>query len=46
MAAASSGSAKVVRAILQNGGDVNATDLRHNHASHFAAAVGALEVGE
>lgn len=44
MAAASSGSVKVVRALLQNGADVNATDLRHNHASHFAAATGHLDV--
>lgn len=44
MAAAASGSVKVVRALLQNGADVNATDLRHNHASHFAAASGSLEV--
>lgn len=45
MAAASSGSAKVVRALLQNGADVNITDLRHNHAAHFAAMSGSLEVG-
>ncbi|XP_052770216.1 ankyrin repeat and EF-hand domain-containing protein 1-like isoform X2 [Mya arenaria] len=44
MGAAASGSVKVVRALLQNGADVNVTDLRHNHASHFAAANGHLEV--
>lgn len=44
MAAAASGSVKVVRALLQNGADVNATDLRHNHGSHFAAAGGHLDV--
>mgnify|MGYP000066585902 FL=1 len=46
MAAAASGSVKVVRALLQNGADVNATDLRHNHASHFAAAGGHMDVSE
>lgn len=44
MAAAASGSVKVVRALLQNNADVNATDLRHNHAAHFAAASGHLDV--
>jgi len=44
MAAAASGSVKVVRALLQNGADVNSTDLRHNHASHFAGASGHLDV--
>ncbi|KAK3092597.1 hypothetical protein FSP39_004820 [Pinctada imbricata] len=44
MAAASSGSVKVVRAILEAGGDVNALDIRHNHASHFAALNGHFEV--
>ncbi|XP_052275632.1 ankyrin repeat and EF-hand domain-containing protein 1-like isoform X2 [Dreissena polymorpha] len=44
MAAAATGSMKVVRALLQNGADVNAMDLRHNHAAHFAAASGHLQV--
>ena len=44
MAAAQSGSVKVVRAILQNGCDPNILDLRHNHAAHFAAANGHFAV--
>lgn len=40
MAAASSGSAKVVRAILDAGADVNALDARKNHAAHLAAKGG------
>ena len=44
MAAAQSGSVKVVRAILQNGCDPNVLDLRHNHAAHFAASNGHFEV--
>ncbi|KAK3583308.1 hypothetical protein CHS0354_038919 [Potamilus streckersoni] len=44
MAAAKSGSVKSVRAILSNDGDVNALDVKHNHAAHFAAANGHFEV--
>ncbi|KAK7490166.1 hypothetical protein BaRGS_00018511 [Batillaria attramentaria] len=44
MAAAMSGSAKVAKAILEAGGDVNALDARKNHAAHFAAKGGHFEV--
>lgn len=44
MGAAGSGSAKVVAAILEKGGNVNAVDFRKNHAAHFAAQGGHLEV--
>ncbi|XP_076442386.1 ankyrin repeat and EF-hand domain-containing protein 1-like isoform X2 [Babylonia areolata] len=43
MAAANSGSAKVVKAILNKGGNVNMVDARKNHAAHFAAKGGHLE---
>lgn len=44
MAAAASGSVKVVRAILERGADVNALDIKHNHAAHYAAIGGSLAV--
>ena len=43
MSAANSGSAKVVKAILSRGANVNALDARKNHAAHFAAKGGHLE---
>ncbi|XP_076463503.1 ankyrin repeat and EF-hand domain-containing protein 1-like isoform X2 [Babylonia areolata] len=43
MAACASGSVKVVKAIILKGGDVNALDVRKNHAAHFAAGGGHLE---
>lgn len=44
MAAAASGSLMVVRAILEAGGDVNAIDIKHNHAAHYACQSGNLAV--
>ncbi|CAG2211743.1 Ankyrin repeat and EF-hand domain-containing protein 1 [Mytilus edulis] len=44
MAAAASGSVKVVRAILEAGGDVNAIDIKHGHAAHYACQSGNLLV--
>ncbi|XP_033736173.1 ankyrin repeat and EF-hand domain-containing protein 1-like isoform X2 [Pecten maximus] len=44
MAAALSGSVKVVRAILDAGGDVNVLDIQHTHAAHYAALTGGFEV--
>lgn len=45
MAAAASGSARVVRAILERGGDINQTMVRFKtHAAHEAARGGFFEV--
>lgn len=44
MAASASGSVIIVRAILDLDGDVNAIDVRHNHAAHFASTNGHFEV--
>ena len=45
MAAAGSGSAKVVKALLQRGAEVNAIITRSKiHAAHLAARSGALDV--
>ncbi|KAK7103920.1 ankyrin repeat and EF-hand domain-containing protein 1-like isoform X2 [Littorina saxatilis] len=43
MSACSSGSAKVVKAILKKGANVDILDMRKNHAAHFAAKGGHLE---
>ena len=43
MAACNSGSSTVVKALLMKGAEVNALDLRNNHAAHFAAMRGHLE---
>ncbi|XP_029655831.1 ankyrin repeat and EF-hand domain-containing protein 1-like [Octopus sinensis] len=44
MSAAQSGSAKVVKAILEKRGDPNIKDWKRNRAAHFAAAYGHFEV--
>lgn len=43
MAACNSGSVKVVKAILDQGADVNTLDARNNHAAHWAAKGGHLD---
>ena len=43
MAACQSGSAKVVKTMLNKGTNVNVLDMRKNHAAHFAAKGGHLE---